>query len=198
MFVDPIKMMVEEGKQISLYITAPPPNGKYLELRWYKGSLSRTVAFYHHEISERTRYFDGYCSTNTSPCFTSHKVNLDITTGRLTFYNVNVTDDDNYYYKFYGENAIDTGYKYEIQLFVYSKLGFLLLGCGKFGWITRNRHRLSHTRKVDLLLGPFSQQRQQENEKKWSVESFPLLAIIAKCGCSVRQWPLLYQAWLRC
>ena len=56
--------------------------------------------------------------------FRSNKVNLDVTTGRLTFHNINVTDEDNYYYKFYGEDAIDTGYKYEIQLFVYSKLDF--------------------------------------------------------------------------
>ena len=124
MLVDPIKMMVQEGKQVSLDITAPPPSGHYQELRWYKGSLSRTVAFYHHQVAQRVRYFDEYCSTHASPCFSSDKVNLDVTTGRLTFHNTNVTDEDNYYYKFYGEDAIDTGYKYEIQLFVYSKLDF--------------------------------------------------------------------------
>ena len=124
-FADPIKMMVQEGKQISLDITAPTPSGHYQELRWYKGSLSRTVAFYHHELTRGVRYFDGYCSTNASPCFTSDTVKLDVTSGRLTFYNINVTDEDNYYYKFYGEDATDTGYKYEIQLFVYSKLGLL-------------------------------------------------------------------------
>ena len=133
MLVDPIKMMVQEGKKISLDITAPSPSGHYQELRWYRGSLSRTVAFYHHQVAQRVRYFDDYCSTHASPCFSSDKVNLDVTTGRLTFHNINVTDEDNYYYKFYGEDAIDTGYKYEIQLFVYSKLDFYRpqRSCGK-------------------------------------------------------------------
>ena len=67
------------------------------------------------------RYYNDYCS-GSSPCDTSTKGELNISTGEFTIYNVEFTDDDYYYYDFYIDGGSpDTGHKYEINVIVYGK-----------------------------------------------------------------------------
>ena len=51
------------------------------------------------------------------------KENWIVTTGELTIYSVNISDEGFYYYQFYIDGGpADTGYKYETEIEVYGKL----------------------------------------------------------------------------
>ena len=66
-------------------------------------------------------YYSDYCS-GSSPCNTSTKGELNVATGELTIYQVDLSDDDYYYHDFYIDGGSPvTGHKYEINLIVYGK-----------------------------------------------------------------------------
>ena len=70
----------------------------------------------------QTWYYNQYCSA-TSPCDRSIKGELDIDTGAFIIYNVQLTDEDYYYYAFVHPitGPGDTILKYEVNLRVYGK-----------------------------------------------------------------------------
>ena len=89
------------------------------EIRWYKGSRSSSVVYYEQTANGgKPKYFKVYCSEN---CNASNRVSLDITTGDLTIFEVNLRDEDYYYYKYSLSGENEVGSKYEIQLEVSSK-----------------------------------------------------------------------------
>ena len=117
--------MAQEGKPISLEFTKPGSGGPYEEITWYKGSTgysSNRIVLVHPDITGgQPLYYNDYCS-GMSPCETSSKGELNITTGELTIYSIELTDVDYYYYSFYIEGGTaDTGHKYEINLSVSGK-----------------------------------------------------------------------------
>ena len=79
--------MAQEGKPISLEFTKPGSGGPYEEITWYKGSTgysSNRIVLVHPDITGgQPLYYNDYCS-GMSPCETSSKGELNITTGELT------------------------------------------------------------------------------------------------------------------
>ena len=117
-------LTVEEGSDVSLQFK-DRSGGPYEEIEWYKrstGDSNRQIVFVHPNLNRgQPLYYNDYCSGN-SPCKTSSKGELNITTGELTIHNVKLTDDDYYYYFFHTEGeTVDTGHKYEINLTVSGK-----------------------------------------------------------------------------
>ena len=75
----------------------------------------------HPATEGEPKYYNEFCS-GSSPCNISIKVELNIATGDLTIYNINLSDEGFYYYYFYMEGGIaNTGSKYEIDMEVYGK-----------------------------------------------------------------------------
>ena len=119
-FKDPVILKVEEKTEVVLNFTEPGSGGPYDEITWYKNqtgnSDSRIVSVYSSTAGGEPRYYNEYCS-GTSPCETSSKGELNVDTGELTIYSVNISDEGFYYYKFYiKDGSTDTGLKYEIDM----------------------------------------------------------------------------------
>ena len=125
-FVDPVILEVKENTEVVLNFTEPGSGGSYEEITWYKdktGSVNYRIVFLHPTTGGEPWYYNEFCS-GSSPCETSSKVELNVDTGELTIYSVNVSDEGFYYYAFYiGHNGTpDTGHKYEIDMRIYGKL----------------------------------------------------------------------------
>ena len=123
--LDPVALIAQEGSEVRLQFTEPGSGGTYDEITWYKGATGSSnyrIVFLHSSATGgEPKYYNDYCS-GSSPCDTSTKGELNITTGEFTIYNVEFTDDDYYYYDFYIDGGSpDTGHKYEINLIVYGK-----------------------------------------------------------------------------
>ena len=127
-FLDPVILKVEEMTEAVLNFTEPGSGGSYEEITWYKdqtgGSQYRIVFVHSSATGGEPNYYDEYCS-GTSPCDTSSKVELNVDTGELTIYSVNISDQGFYYYYFY-DGTVDTGNKYEIHMEVYGRVIKLL------------------------------------------------------------------------
>ena len=122
---DPVSLIVQEGSEAGLQFTEPGSGGAYEEITWYKGltgSSSYRIVYVRPSVNEgQPLYYNGYCS-GSSPCETSEKGQLNMTTGEFTIHSVELTDDDYYYYNFYiGGGSPDTGHKYEINLTVFGE-----------------------------------------------------------------------------
>ena len=125
LFIDPVILKVEESTEVILNFTEPGSGGLYEDITWYKGGTGSSkyrIVFLHPVATEgEPRYYNDFCS-GSSPCDTSSKGELNVTTGELTIYSVNVSDNGFYYYDFYIDGGTaDTGHKYEIELEVYRK-----------------------------------------------------------------------------
>ena len=119
-------LIAQEGSEVRLRFTEPGSGGAYEEIAWYKGSTGGSnyrIVFVHPSATGgQPLYYNDYCS-GSSPCDTSTKGELNTTTGELTIYQVEFSDDDYYYYNFYIDGGSpDTGHKYEINLIVNGKL----------------------------------------------------------------------------
>ena len=127
-FEDPVILKVEEKTEVVLNFTEPGSVGSYTEITWYKNrtrsSQYRIVLLNPNINGEVPLYHNEYCS-GTVTCNTSIKVELNVDTGELTIYSVNISDEGFYYYDFYiyGGSA-DTGHKYEIIMEVYGEFMF--------------------------------------------------------------------------
>ena len=121
---DPVVLTAEEGSEVSLQFTDPGSGGPYEEIVWYKGTTNSSgrIAFVNNSVTEeQILYYNDYCS-GSSPCNSSTKGELNISTGEFTIYSVELTDDNYYYYGFYIEGgSANTGLKYEINLTVSGK-----------------------------------------------------------------------------
>ena len=112
--------------EVQLEFAQSSSSGPFQQISWYKGgrvSLSKRLAFVDPTLTRgQTWYYNEYCST-TSPCDMSIKGELDTDTGAFIIYNVQLTDEDFYYYSFVHpiSGAGDTILKYEVNLKVYGK-----------------------------------------------------------------------------
>ena len=95
---------------------------------WMKGNTNADsrIAFFHREMTDnKPLYLNDYCQ-GIKKCKTSKRGTLDIKTGTLMIHEVNLDDEDLYYYWFWVDESVpDTGMKYEIDLQVYGKLNDL-------------------------------------------------------------------------
>ena len=117
---------MEEKTEVVLNITEPGSGGRYEEITWYKDQTGRgqyRIVFLHVDVTAgEPKYYNDFCS-GISPCDTSTKVELNVDTGELTIFSVNISDEGFYYYKFYIDGgSADTGYKYEIHTKVSGKV----------------------------------------------------------------------------
>ena len=117
--------MAEEGSTIKLAVSQPGSGGPYEEIAWYKGtqySDGRIVLVHPDATDGRPFYFNDYCS-GSSPCGTSKKARLNVTTGELIIFETQLSDADYYYYRFYiNGGSPNTGSKYVINLDVNGKI----------------------------------------------------------------------------
>ena len=125
-FKDPVILKVEEKVEIVLNFTEPGSGGSYDEITWYKdqtGSSEYRIVYLRPFVNEgKPLYYNEFCS-GSSPCETSSKGELNVDTGEMTIYSVNISDEGFYYYFFYrSSGTADTGNKYEIYSEVYGKL----------------------------------------------------------------------------
>ena len=126
LFLDPVILRVEENTEVLLKFTEPGSRGRYDEITWYKdqtGNSQYRIVFVHPSATGgEPQYYNDYCS-GTSPCDTSSKGQLNVTTGEFTIYSVAISDEGFYYYDFYIDGGTaDTGNKYEIHMEVYGRL----------------------------------------------------------------------------
>ena len=129
-FKDPVNLKAEEKTEVVLNFTQPGDGEHYDEMTWYKeqtrASAYRIVFVHSSATGGEPLYYNEYCS-GSSPCETSSKGELNVDTGELTIYSVNISDEGFYYYDFYIEDGPgDTGHKYEIDLEVYGKSRYRL------------------------------------------------------------------------
>ena len=122
---DPVLLNVEENAEVVLNFSKPGSGGPYEDITWYKyqtGNSQYRIVFVHPSATTgESWYYNEFCS-GSSPCETSRKGELNVVTGKLTIYNVNISDEGFYYYDFYIEGgAPNTGHKYEIELEVNGK-----------------------------------------------------------------------------
>ena len=126
-FKDPVFLKAEENTEVILNFTEPGSGGSYEEITWYKdqtGASAYRIVFLHPATRGEPRYYNEYCSGSSS-CYTSSKVELNVTTGELTMYSVNISDEGFYYYDFYIEHGTpNTGRNYEIDMEVYGDFMF--------------------------------------------------------------------------
>ena len=115
---------MEEKTEVVLNFTELGSGGPFTDMAWYKdqtGSSEYRIVFLKPSVNRgKPQYYNDYCS-GASPCDTSSKGELNVDTGELTIYSVNISDEGFYYYYFYGGSS-DTGHKYEIHTEVYGKL----------------------------------------------------------------------------
>ena len=126
LFPDPVMLRVEETRVVVFEFTEPGSGGPYADITWYKdqtGSSDYRIVFLRPSVNGGVPlYYDEFCS-GSSPCNTSSKGKLNVDTGELTIYSVNITDEGFYYYDFYIEDGrVDTGVKYEIDVEIYGKV----------------------------------------------------------------------------
>ena len=112
--------------EVLLQFPEPGSGGPYEEITWYKdqtGTSQYRIVWLHSTATEgKPLYYNEFCS-GSSTCDTSTKGELNVDTGELTIYNVNVSDEGFYYYNFYiYSSPADTGHKYEIHLKVHGKV----------------------------------------------------------------------------
>ena len=111
---------------MALNLSEPGSGGFYEEITWYKDQTGRSqyrIVLVHPGATEgEPLYYNEYCS-GTSSCETSSKGELNVDTGELTIYSVNISDEGFYYYDSYmGIDGIpDTGHKYELDLEAHGK-----------------------------------------------------------------------------
>ena len=127
-FEDPVILKVEEKTEVVLNFTEPGSGGSYTEITWSNdqtGASQYRIVFLRSGINGGVPlYYDEYCS-GTGTCNTSTKVELNLTTGQLTIYSVNISDEGFYHYDFYIDGgSADTGLKYEIIMKVYGEFMF--------------------------------------------------------------------------
>ena len=96
--------MAQQEKPVTLNFTEPGSGGPYQEITWYKGAtgdINHRIVFVRLiATGGQPWYYNDYCS-ESSPCGTSEKGHLNISTGEFTIYSVKLIDDDYYYYDFY-------------------------------------------------------------------------------------------------
>ena len=122
-FVVPVNLPIEVSKQYQLTIKDPAADGSYQEIRWYKNTHSNSIAYYNKGVNDgKPQYFNEYCSGPGYSCSESDKGELSISDGILTIYQVELSDSDYYYYRFYAPTSVmDTGSSYQYNIFVYGK-----------------------------------------------------------------------------
>ena len=115
---------MEENTVVTLNLSEPGSGGPYEEITWYKdetGSSENRIVFVHSATSGEPWYYNEFCS-GSSQCEASSKGELNVDTGQLTIYSVNISDEGFYYYYFYIDGGtVDTGHKYEIYVEVHGK-----------------------------------------------------------------------------
>ena len=110
--------------EFTLKFTEPGDLDSYNTMTWYKPNRGSKIVTLDPKVAGgRPQYYGDFC-TGIEPCYVTDKGQLDTTTGELTLYRVNVTDEGFYYYEFtsFDTRFEDTGIKYEIHLEVYGKL----------------------------------------------------------------------------
>ena len=126
-FEDPVILKVEETTKVILNFTEPESGGSYEDITWSKdqtGSSQYRIVFLKPSINRgEPLYYNEFCS-GSSPCNTSSKGVLNITTEELTIYSVNISSEGFYYYYFHIDGTPDTGHKYEIIMEVYGEFMF--------------------------------------------------------------------------
>ena len=93
-----------------------------MELTWSKGHDFRAIVL---TMSNGTVvYLDNYCVPPDLYCRTSEKGMLNSTTGELTIFELDISDEEYFYYNFATSctGVIDTGSAYEIFLTVNGKI----------------------------------------------------------------------------
>ena len=118
-------LKVEETTEVVLNFPEPGSGGPYTEIDWYKdqtgGSDYRIVFVHPTATGGEPLYYNEFCS-GSSTCETSSKGELNVDTGELTIYSVNISDEGFYYYDFYIDGGTpNTGSKYEIEMEVYGR-----------------------------------------------------------------------------
>ena len=100
--------------------------GTFLDIRWYKGSRANRIAFYKEGLNNDQVLYEGdFCLEGGTCSGTSPKGELDTTTGELTIFSAELSDDDHYFYDFYIEDDIqNTGPSYQIHLVIYGRYVF--------------------------------------------------------------------------
>ena len=124
--VEPVLIHAEEHSEVVLSFTEPGSGGPYEDITWFQGG---TVAIFYRIVFlkpsvnvDEPLYYDDYCS-RSSPCDTSSKGQLNISTGDFTIHKVSLKDDGFYYYDYFIDGGTpNTGPKYEIDLVVYGKI----------------------------------------------------------------------------
>ena len=118
LFLDREDFIEEEGSEFTLKFFESVPSGCIGELTWFKGHDGKAVVL---TMSNGTAvYLDNYCLPPDLHCRTSEKGMLNATTGELTIFELDVTDEAYFYYNFATSCAgvKDTGDAYEMFLTV--------------------------------------------------------------------------------
>ncbi len=118
MFVDQVGLE-SEGDTECMIPFAEPGSGSYHEIYWYKGNRDHIIVRFIE--NSFLKYYNEFCD-GSSPCDTSTKGSLDISTGTLTIVQTEPSDEGVYYYNFYiDNNHPDTGHNYQLQLDIFGE-----------------------------------------------------------------------------
>ena len=99
--------------------------GTFDEIRWYKGNRdSNNNRIYLYIMGLADQYENDWCPDVPSPCGDSSTIGeVNKTTGELTIYSAQITDDEFYYADLLSRGSIEElGSDYELAFFVYGKL----------------------------------------------------------------------------
>ncbi len=120
--VDPVEETAIENNIVRLK-SPKKGQGSYSEIWWYKKSRASRIAVY-QEGWNNAHYKGDFCPKGGTCLGSSPKGELNITTGELTIYSAELTDEDAYFYDFKIDNTdtTNTGRDYQISLVVYGKI----------------------------------------------------------------------------
>ena len=109
----------KEGEAVILQPSQDAVELSCIEIVWFKYIDKDTSVNIARSNQNEVLYFGEYCSDRSSQCKRSRKVDLNEITGKLTIYELQITDDHDYYYLC---NITGHSPKYElIKLEVYGK-----------------------------------------------------------------------------
>ncbi len=100
-----------------------PGQETYIDIRWFKGNRTNRIAFYRKALNgDKVLYAGDFCPSEDNCLGSSPKGELNILTGDLTIWKVNLNDEGPYFYDFFIDNDnenVNTGSDYQIDLIVY-------------------------------------------------------------------------------
>ena len=96
---DPTIVKAEENSNIVLVPPKYPTDKLCNEKLWFMyASKDNYPRLAHLQTGQSVNYYGNFCNENISPCSESSKLKLNPATGDLTLNNIQLNDEENYFY----------------------------------------------------------------------------------------------------